>query len=87
MKTQKELKEIASNKNPYKVSAPYGDETRGYKQGFTDGYEYRNQELEKERMSDEELRKMIEDTYEPNMVRPDTEALMDIAKKYADIKK
>lgn len=82
--TEQQLEIMASETNPYRTSAPFGDETRGYKLGYRDGYNQRDKELSK-RMSDEELRQKIEATYEPNMIRPDTEALMNIAKQFANI--
>jgi O-acetylhomoserine/O-acetylserine sulfhydrylase-like pyridoxal-dependent enzyme len=86
MKTEKELIEIATESNPYKVAAPYGDETRGYKIGFVDGYKSRDKEIMTNKMSDEALRALFEkEVGEPNTVQVDVEALMKIAKEYAGI--
>lgn len=44
MKTEKQLNEMAAEANPYKIGSPYGEETRGYKIGFVDGYKERDKE-------------------------------------------
>jgi O-acetylhomoserine/O-acetylserine sulfhydrylase-like pyridoxal-dependent enzyme len=86
MKTEKELIEIATEINPYKVGSPYGEETRGYKIGFVDGYKSRDKEIMTNKMSDEALRALFEkEVGEPNTVQVDVEALMKIAKEYAGI--
>jgi hypothetical protein len=86
MKTEKELIEIATESNPYKVAAPYGEETRGYKIGFVDGYKERDKEVMANKMSDEALRALFEkEVGEPNTVQINVEALMKIAKEYAGI--
>lgn len=82
--SQQQIEIMAAEANPYKSSAPYGDETRGYKLGFADGYNQRDKELSK-RISDDELRRQFEATYEPNMIHPDTDKFIEIAKKYANI--
>lgn len=86
MKTEKELIDIATEINPYKVSAPYGEETRGFKLGVHDGYMLRVKEEQEGRISDEALRALFEkEVYEPNTVQINVEALMKIAKEYAGI--
>ena len=84
MKANKtQLDKMAAEANPYKVGSPYGLDTRGYKLGFPDGYEKRDSEIKAGKISDEELRKKFEETYEPNMIYPDTEQFIRIAKEYA----
>lgn len=86
MKTEKELIKIATEINPYKVSAPYGEETRGYKIGFVDGYKERDKEVMANKISDEVLRALfVKEVGDPNTVQINVEALMKIAKGYAGI--
>lgn len=85
MKTEKELIEIATEINPYKVGSPYGEETRGYKIGFVDGYKSRDKEIKANKISDK-LRALFEkEVSEPNTIQINVEALMKIAKEYAGI--
>lgn len=87
MKTEKELIEIATEINPYKVGSPYGEETRGYKIGFVDGYKERDKEVMVNKMSDKSLRALfVKEVCESNTVQINVEALMKIAKEYADNK-
>ena len=87
MKTEKQLNETAIESNPYRIAAPYGDETRGYKLGFTDGYKLRDKEIMANKMSDEALRALfVKEVSAPNTVQINVEALMKIAKEYADNK-
>ena len=86
MKTEKELMEIATEINPYRIAAPYGEETRGYKIGFVDGYKERDKEIMANKMSDEALRALfVKGVGDPNTVQINVEALIKIAKEYAGI--
>ena len=86
MKTEKELMERATEINPYKVGSPYGEETRGYKIGFVDGYKERDKEIMDNKMSDEALRALfVKGVGDPNTVQINVEALIKIAKEYAGI--
>lgn len=83
--SKKQLEIMAKETNPYKVGTPFGPETRGYKLGYVNGYNQRDKEIKKRRISDEELLARFDKAVrQPNMIVGDAAACVKIAKDYAN---